>query len=812
MDISSILRSDAAAIYIGNLSTVDADLILPDKGKSGSAITWVSDYPYTVGNDGKVIRPHAGTGDREVILTAHLSYGDETLEKKFTLTVLARELNWTATRLLPTEITVKASELKDLHLPGVVIAEKDIGGFTALAVQWNALPKIDSPTYDTPDIPGMSDSPGTQNTPDTSHIYRITGTPPLEKQPELVPEAIITVTNEDIPKQALPKIMTEPFPYSKVQISGSDSIFAQNKRRMLDFLLSVNDDSMLYNFRVAAGLDTKNAPPMTGWDAPECLLKGHTTGHYLSALAFAVCGGEAVSCKQAISCKQDITRDEAVSCREKKKPYKDKIRYMIAELSKCQDTMEKSGQFKKGFLSGYPEDQFDLLEQYVTYPSIWAPYYTLHKIIAGLLDCYEFAGETEALTIVKKLGLWMYDRLESCGEEKRGKMWSMYIAGEYGGMNEAMARLYKLSPKPEYLQTARFFDNTLLFWPMEQGLNTLPGMHGNQHIPQMVGAVEMYARTAERRYYDAAKNFWKFAVSEHAYSIGGVGEGEMFREPGRIAANLTDKTAESCASYNMLKLTAKLYCYTADSAMVDYYERTLYNHIAASHDQSGPVGGTTYFMPLSPGGKREFDTDGNTCCHGTGLENHLKYQEMIYHQNADTLYINLFIPSVLNWTEKGIKIHQHDGYLENQAAQIIIEGSAQFKLLLRVPGWLKVNENTSENEKAVLLINGTKTPYKEQDGYAVFEKDFNDGDIIRWQTPFTFRFEPSPDDPAIGSIMYGPLVMAADSDTPEFLPIGGINPEPEATEEPLTFTCGGYKLRPNYTFQDRPYHVYVKSY
>jgi len=619
-----------------------------------------------------------------------------------------------------------------------------------MAVKWQPLPAINAP--------------GT---------YRITGEPPIESKPELVPEAVIHVTSgkECAP---LPKPKLSPFPQKDVTITGG--IFAQNKRRMLEWLLTVNDDTMLYNFRDAAGIDTKGAPTMTGWDAPECLLKGHTSGHYLSSLAFAATSGE----------------NEEV--------YKEKLRYMISGLAECQRVMGESGKFKPGFLSGYSEDQFDLLQEYVTYPSIWAPYYTLHKIFAGLLDAYELVGIQEALDVVEKLGLWVYNRLAACDPEMRRKMWAMYIAGEYGGMNETMARLHRLSPKPEYLAAARFFDNDLLFYPMEKNINTLPGIHGNQHVPQMVGAVEMYEQSQEKRYYDTAANFWEIATQNHIYSIGGLGEGEMFRDAKKIAANLTEKTAESCASYNMLKLTARLYNYTPDVKMADYYERTLYNHIAASHDQSGPTGGSSYFMPLLPGGKKGYDATHNTCCHGTGLESHLKHQEMIYHHDGDTLYVNLFIPSTLNWADKGITITQSDSYLESEAAELTVKGSASFQLKLRIPGWL--------TKTPKLLINGIETEYNTCEGYATISKDFKDGDKITWAMPFSFRFEPSPDDATIGSILYGPLVMVAISEEKEFLPIGGLTPE--RTDQPLIFTCGGYTLRPNYTAWDCNYHAYVK--
>jgi DUF1680 family protein len=750
MDAIKILQEDAKAIYIGNLNTVDTDLKLPLKGKNGADISWVSSHPYVVNEVGKVIRPHAGTGNRNLQLTARLSYEGEILEQVFNVTVLARELNWKVVKLLPTEISIGLEQINKVKLPCVVIAEKDTGGFAAISVKWGVVPTINS-----------------------TGKYYVKGEPPLEKQPEIVPEAIIHVF-ETQSEYSPHKQMLEPFPLNQVKIDGG--IFSKNKKRMLEFLLNVIDDSMLYNFRDAAGMDTKDAPPLSGWDAPECLLKGHTSGHYLSALAYACCSGE----------------NEEI--------YKRKLRYMVKSLAECQNSMAESGNFKEGFLSGYWEDQFDLLEQFVTYPSIWAPYYTLHKIMAGLLDAYEFAGENTALQIAEKLGLWVFNRLEAAGAETRRKMWAMYIAGEYGGMNEVMARLYKISPNPEYLQAARFFDNDLLFYPMEKNINTLPGMHGNQHIPQMIGAMEMFAQTSEKKYFDSALHFWQIVSANHSYSIGGVGEGEMFREPNHIASNLTEKTAESCASYNMLKLTSHLFNYTADSAMADYFERTLYNHIAASHDQSGPTSGSTYFMPLLPGGKKGYDKISNTCCHGTGLENHLKYQEMIYLRCDDALYVNLFIPSRLHWVEKGIKIILRDGYLENESAEIVVEGSAYFKLKLRIPGWLK--------EKPKLFLNGAETEYTEKKGYAILEREFTDGDYIRWVTPFTFCFEPTPDDDSIGSILYGPLVMVAESDKKEFLQIGSLTPQ--KTDEPLTFTCGGYKLRPNYMAWDYSYHAYVK--
>ena len=445
-----------------------------------------------------------------------------------------------------------------------------------------------------------------------------------------------------------------------------NSPFYENYKRAHDFLLSVNDDQQLYNFRTAAGLDTKGAPPMTGWDEPNGNLRGHTTGHYLSAIAYAYAG----------------TKDER---------FKKKVDYMIAELAKCQDAMEASGKFNYGFLSGYSEEQFDKLEDFVPYPQIWAPYYTLHKIMAGLLDCYELAGNEQALEVVSKLGDWVYNRLSKLSKEHLNKMWAMYIAGEFGGINETMAKLYAVTGKETHLAAAQLFDNDKLFYPMSVNVDTLGGMHANQHAPQVIGALKIYECNNDPYYYDIAENFWDMVVNSHIYNIGGTGAGEMFKPANVIAKFITEKTAETCVTYNMLKLTRQLFFRNPEARYMDYYERALCNHILASQDQSGPVGGSTYFMPLFPGMRKGYDTSGNSCCHGTGMENHIKYQESIYFQSVDgsTLYVNLYIPSELNWNAKGVKVTQSGDFLREQKSVFTIDGEGEFEIKFRVPCWIE---------------------------------------------------------------------------------------------------------------------------
>jgi DUF1680 family protein len=222
---------------------------------------------------------------------------------------------------------------------------------------------------------------------------------------------------------------------------------------------------MLYNFRATAGLSTQGAQPLGGWDAPNVKLRGHSTGHYLKALAQAYASSG-------------------------NSQFLNKINYMITELGKCQDAMPSQG-YNTGYLAGYPETQFDQLEDLVTYPTIWAPYYTCHKIMAGLLACYQLAGSSQALTIVTKMADWVYNRLSQVSASRLQQMWALYIAGEYGGMNETLAKIHAITGNPNHLTAATFFDNDNLFPAMSNNQDNLNGKHANQHIPQIIGALRI---------------------------------------------------------------------------------------------------------------------------------------------------------------------------------------------------------------------------------------------------------------------------------------------------------------------------------
>ncbi|MNL10060.1 hypothetical protein D3C87_1308500 [compost metagenome] len=337
----------------------------------------------------------------------------------------------------------------------------------------------------------------------------------------------------------------------------------------------------------------------------------------------------------------------------------------------------------------------------------------------------------------------------------------MYIAGEFGGINESLAELYTITQKPEHLAAAKLFDNDSLFVPMRERIDALGGLHANQHIPQIIGALKIFQATGEKEYYDLTRFFWQAVTSAHTYSIGGTGEGEMFRQPGRIGEYLTDKTAETCASYNMLKLTKELFAYDPAAEYMDYYKRTMFNHILASCDHQAS-GGSTYFMPLTPGGAKSFDITGNTCCHGTGLENHFKYAEAIYHYDESALYVNLLVPSTVLWRERKVKLTLDAEPHDPGKATLRVEGTGDFQLKIRRPYWAGRGCRIEINGRPADM---TDTPT----GYMCISRDWQDGDEIKLIFDCRLRMETAPDRQELVSLAYGPYILAALSDANDYL-------------------------------------------
>lgn len=422
------------------------------------------------------------------------------------------------------------------------------------------------------------------------------------------------------------------------------------------------------------------------------------------------------------------------------------------------------GRRHPGFVSAYPETQFMRLEEFATYggnQGIWAPYYTLHKIIAGLLDANTHTGNAQALEVASKIGDWTYSRLSKVRPEQFDRMWNMYIAGEYGGANDAFASLHALRPdKPEFLTIARYFDNRNVKDPTVAGTDILDGRHANQHIPQFIGYLRVFEQNGVPEYHTAARNFWDMVVPHRVYSHGGVGVGEIMRKRDAIANSLysepnNNEHAETCVAYNMLKLSRNLFFHDADAKYMNYYEQALFNQILGSRRDSTSVTSpeVTYFLPVRPGENRDYGNTG-TCCGGTGLENHTKYQDSIYFRSADdaTLYVNLYIPSALEWREKGFTIEQASKFPYEGASSITVRGNGRLSVALRVPTWVRKGYTVSVNGQAQKLA---AAPGR----YVTITRTWKSGDTIDIAMPMSFRAERTIDDASVQSIFYGPTLL-----------------------------------------------------
>jgi DUF1680 family protein len=462
-----------------------------------------------------------------------------------------------------------------------------------------------------------------------------------------------------------------------------------------------------------------------------------------------------------------------------------------------------------GFLAAYQETQFILLEQYTTYPAIWAPYYTCHKIMRGLLDAYTLTGNATALDVARGMGEWVHSRLSKLPREQLDRMWSLYIAGEYGGMNEVMADLATLTGNRAFLETARFFDNTQLLTDCVAGTDTLDGKHANQHIPQFLGYLRLFEQGAGADYRTAAANFFDMVVPHRTYVHGGTGQGEVFRERDVIAGSIVNTTnAETCAAYNMLKVARNLFALTPDSRFMDYYEKTLVNQILASRQDadstSDPL--VTYMVPVGPGVRRGYGNTG-TCCGGTGLENHTKYQDAIYFRSArnDVLYVNLYIPSTLRWAQRNVTVTQAGDYPRSSSTMLTITGQARFELRLRVPSWARSG--------FAVKINSRRASVRvSRDGYATVERSWRTGDRVEVLFPYRLHVERALDDPGLQALCYGPLALVAKSASTEYLRLpADLAAAVQPGDRPLTFTTGDITFEPFHLGDTAAYHAYVRS-
>lgn len=617
------------------------------------------------------------------------------------------------------------------------------------------------------------------------------------------------------------KEVAHTFSLADVSIDG-DNRLTHNRDEALREICSWDVTQQLYNYRDTYGLSTEGYTKSDGWDSPDTKLKGHGSGHYMSAIAQAY--AVATNPEQKAILRKNITRmvNELRQYQEMTFVYNKDLKRNWeardfapeAELREMKGTWAAFDEYKKhpelygyGYINAIPAQHCALIEMYRAYNNsdwVWAPYYSVHKQLAGLIDIATYFDDKDicdkALLIAKDMGLWVWNRMhyrtyvkqDGTQDERRAKpgnryeMWDMYIAGEVGGMSESLARLSEMVSNPDekakLLEAANCFDAPKFYDPLSKNIDDIRTRHANQHIPMIIGALRSYKSNQKPYYYNLAENFWRLVQGRYMYAMGGVGNGEMFRQPyTQILSMATNGLQEgeseaypdineTCCAYNLVKLSKDLNCYNPDNAQyLDYIERTLYNQIIGSLNPDQYQTCYQYAVGLNATKPFGNETPQSTCCGGTGSENHTKYQQSAYFANDHTLWVGLYMPTTLHWKEKGVTIKQDCLWPAQHSAIKITEGEGDFTLKLRVPYWATQGFSIKVNGKEVAKS------YQPSTYVELEQKHWKVGDVVEIDMPFSKHIEYGADklssDVAsldgtplktswVGTLMYGPLVMA----------------------------------------------------
>lgn len=502
-----------------------------------------------------------------------------------------------------------------------------------------------------------------------------------------------------------------------------DSPFKENMKRESNWILSLKVKSLLQSFRNNAGVYAGNeggyfvTSKLGGWESLDCDLRGHSTGHIMSGLALLYA----------------TTGDNV---------YKAKSDSIVNGLAEVQKTLNQDG-----YLSAYPQN---LIDRAIEGKSVWAPWYTLHKILSGLIDQYLYCNNTTALETAKGMSTWAYNKLSPLTKEKRTVM----LRNEFGGINDSFYNLYAITANPKDKFLAEFFYHDAVLDPLLKGEDILDKKHANTYIPKLIGLARGYELEGNKDYEKIAKFFWNTVVNHHSFITGSNSDKEKFFKADHISEHLTGYTGESCNVYNMLKLTHHLFAYEPNSKYTDYYEKALYNHILGQQDTIS--GNVAYFLPMLPGAHKVYSTKENSfwCCVGSGFENQAKYEEFIYYHNANDLYVNLFIPSELNWKGKGLKIKQETHFPESDKTVFTINTASaiQSTINIRYPEWANAVA-IKVNGKSIKVIKSTN-------GYIPINRKWSNNDRVEVVLPMQLKMNPTKGNADIVAFTYGPIVLA----------------------------------------------------
>ncbi|MBE1161884.1 glycoside hydrolase family 127 protein [Dyella acidiphila] len=543
----------------------------------------------------------------------------------------------------------------------------------------------------------------------TAAIAPVRAFSPDLAEPDKTATAAATQAIADQPVRCM-----QPFALNRVKLLDSD--FARATAINLRYLQSLPVDRLAHSFRIQAGLPS-SATPLGGWEKPDCELRGHFSGgHYLSAAALAYAS----------------EGDEVLKTRGDQ---------LVAALAACQQ--------RNGYLSAFPDSFFDRLS---SGQKVWAPFYTLHKIQAGMLDMYRLASNPQALQVATGMGDWIVRWLNGYSDVQMAHI----LKTEYGGINDSMYELYAITGNERYRDAAHRFDQASLFDPLAAYRDELQGLHSNTQIPKIIGAARRYELTGEPRYRRIAEFFWETVTQHRSYATGGSSNDEFWKTgPGDLKDQLGLYSAESCVAYNLLKLTRHVYSWNGDPRAFDYYERTLYNARLGSQDAQGLK---LYYYPLRAGSVKYFNspTDSFWCCTGSGAEEFARFNDSIYFHDERDLYVNLFIPSELDWREHGLVLRQETAFPREPRTRLRLQLTqpTSFALHVRIPAWIGPGARIKLNGEAL-------DAFASPGSYFSLQREWHNGDQLELELPMQLHSVALPGDDSLQAMLYGPLVLAA---------------------------------------------------
>ena len=517
------------------------------------------------------------------------------------------------------------------------------------------------------------------------------------------------------------------FPLSDIRLLPSR--FKDNMRRDSSWMISLPVASLVHSFQVTAGINSgreggyMTVEKLGGWESLDCELRGHAVGHLLSALSIMYAS----------------TGDSVFRAKG------DSIVDALKEVQECYGT---------GYLSAFPE-QF--INRNIAGKSVWAPWYTLHKILSGLIDQYLYASNAKAFDIACGIGNWAYRKLSVINDSVRRVM----LRNEFGGINESFYNLYALTGDERYASVAKFFYHNDVIDPLKQQNADFGTKHTNTFIPKVIAEARAYELFGNDDSRKAAVYFFQKMLADHVFVTGSLSDKEHFFAPSAFSQHLSGYTGETCCTYNMLKLARHLFCWSADIDVAEYYERALFNQILGQQDPE--TGMVCYFLPLLNGAFKVYSTPKNSfwCCVGSGFESQAKYAEGIYYHTSDAVLVNLFIPSVLKWREKGMILRQETAFPQSSSTTISIETASpkQATICIRYPKW---------SGKAVVKINGKPMKLVQSNGtYIKISRKWRNNDRIEAQFPMQISAETAHEDSSRVALLYGPIVLAGQMGTVE---------------------------------------------